>query len=74
MTTGHEPGGWVSQTDLRRITMVGQLVEGGSCTIQLVQEARGQGWLLYPYGLEGEAVHLTDNDIERFGRDILKQP
>ncbi|MGH3939671.1 MAG: hypothetical protein ACRDTG_13780 [Pseudonocardiaceae bacterium] len=74
MTKRPEPVKWISQTDRRRITMMGQLVEGGSCTVQLVQDTDGQGWLLYPYGLDGGVIRLTDNNIERFGRDILKHP
>lgn len=73
MTTRPEPDGWVSQTDRRRITVVGQVVEGGRCTVQLVQETGGPGWLLYAYGLDGGAVQLTATDIERFARDILKE-
>jgi len=72
MTTRPEPVKWISQTDQRRITMMGQLIKGGSCIVQLVQNTGGQGWLLYPYGLEGGAVRLTDTDVEQFGRDILQ--
>lgn len=74
MTTRPEPDKWINQTDRRRITMMGRLVKGGSCTVKLVQNTGGQGWLLYPYGLDGGAVYVTDADVERFGRDILKQP
>lgn len=70
MTTRPGSDGWISQTDRRRITMQGQLVKGGRCTVQLIQE--GQGWLLYPYGLEGGAVRLTHTDVERFCREIVQ--
>jgi len=67
-----EAAEWISQTDRRRVAVVGQLVSGGgSCTMLFVRDH--QGWLLYRLGLDGQTVRFTD-DAARQISDGLSAP
>lgn len=69
--TREPPEPWISQTEHRRVAVEGRLVDGSTCTVLFVQDP--DGWLLYPYGLDGGAVRLTGAGVATIAEG-LSQP
>ncbi len=56
--------------------MVGHRIDltgggGGPCTVLIVREVGGDGWVLYPHGVAGLAVELSGADAEALACGIL---
>ncbi|MGH3795142.1 MAG: hypothetical protein ACRDSP_09655 [Pseudonocardiaceae bacterium] len=62
---------FVSQTAKTRCAVEGRLVNGGgACTVVLVRESAG--WILYPHGITGLAVHIAESDAAKVATTILR--
>ena len=62
---------FVSQTAKTRCAVEGRLVNGGgACTVVLVHES--SGWVFYPHGITGLAVHIAEHDASTMATTILR--
>lgn len=65
--TGQPP--WISQTGRRRVVLMGTLATGGECTVLF--EERRDDWLMWPYGIDKQAVRLVKADVRRAAQQLL---
>ena len=62
---------FISQTEQPRCVVEGQLVDGGgACTVILLRERTG--WVLYPHGVTGLAVRITEPAAAAVATAILE--
>ncbi|MGH4024983.1 MAG: hypothetical protein ACRDRV_10400 [Pseudonocardiaceae bacterium] len=55
--------------------VIGRLLNGeGACTVVLIRDAERRCWVLYPYGVAGMGIRLTDPDAKTVARHILEGP
>lgn len=58
-----------------RCVVIGHLLNGdGTCTVVLIRDAERHCWVLYPHGVAGMGICLTDPDAKTLARHILEGP
>lgn len=53
-----------------RSVVKGHRLDGGQCTLILIQDRAKRAWVLYPHGAAGFGVRLSDADAHTFADHI----
>lgn len=63
-----EPDPSMSQTQRRRVAVLGQLPGGEPCTLLFLQDKVGDGWQCYRLGLTKDAISLSGAEVRKIVR------
>lgn len=59
--------------DQIRCAVVGNLLTGGVCTVVLIRDQARHCWVLYPHGVPGMGVRLTDDAAQEAAELVLNR-